>query len=46
MNYQELEIKILNIDKEQIKKKLLEIGAEFKKVEYKKYTRMTVTAQF
>ena len=30
MNYQELEIKILNIDKEQIKKKLLEIGAEFK----------------
>ena len=31
MNYQELEIKILNIDKEQIKKKLLEIGAEFKK---------------
>ena len=29
MNYQELEIKILNIDKEQIKKKLLEIGAEF-----------------
>ena len=31
MNYQELEIKILNIDKEQIKKKLLEIGAKFKK---------------
>lgn len=31
MNYQELEIKILNIDQEQIKKKLLEIGAEFKK---------------
>ena len=30
MNYQELEIKILNIDKEQIKKKLLEIGAKFK----------------
>lgn len=30
MHYQELEIKILNIDKEQIKKKLLEIGAEFK----------------
>ena len=30
MNYQELEIKILNIDNEQIKKKLLEIGAEFK----------------
>lgn len=46
MNYQELEIKILNIDKEQIKKKLLEIGAELKKVEYKKYTRMTVIAQF
>ena len=31
MNYQELEIKILNIDKEQIKKKLSEIGAKFKK---------------
>lgn len=31
MNYQELEIKILNIDQEKIKKKLLEIGAEFKK---------------
>ena len=31
MNYQELEIKILNIDKEQIKKKLIKIGAEFKK---------------
>ena len=30
MNYQELEIKILNINKEQIKKKLLEIGAKFK----------------
>ena len=30
MNYQELEIKILNIDKEQIKKKLLEIWAKFK----------------
>ena len=30
MNYQELEIKILNINKEKIKKKLLEIGAEFK----------------
>ena len=30
MNYQELEIKILNIDKEQIKKKLIKIGAEFK----------------
>ena len=29
MNYQELEIKILNIDKEQIKKKLIKIGAEF-----------------
>lgn len=30
MNYQELEIKILNINKEQIKKKLLEIGAKLK----------------
>ena len=43
MNYQELEIKILNIDQEKIKKKSEQ---NLKKVEYRKYTHMTVIAQF